>query len=230
MNKKAKKTLFLLDDKIRTERIFRYTLIICAIIVCIVGTVLLSDYSGKRMAGVIALTTPILCGVIIYFGYHFSTFRISRWLKSKPKELKEEIEKGDAVVTSTPLVIVPYSQIVWIYIDDKYYRRGVTLVICCKDGKRFRIEEDPYKWLKKIAEEVPGVLVGIEYRQHYFQKCPNALKKHRAKKIFWGVILLLWSAFLVFQAVLNQKLGFQLIVILPSLIGGIYLLWQAKKY
>lgn len=223
-------------SKMRAERIFRYILIIYSLLWSIITVILLADYDNERMALIIFLITPLLAGVIIYFGHYYSYFRSTKWLHTKSSDILNEIQLGKAVISLTPYAVIPYSQIAWVYLDPFYGEDSepiyYTLIIYCKDGTSFKIESDSEDWYEKIISEIPEVISGIgsEKRKQYLQGNPEASAKRDRTKCVWGVILLLLMACLSSISIINESIKPMGVVLLTALlIGGIWLLWQGKK-
>lgn len=224
-------------SKLRTERIFRCFIITYLLLWCITSFLMLLDYDSKRLAISIFALLPVMIGVPIYFGHYFPLFRSTQWLRKKGIDFTQEIRLKKAVISLKPCVVVPFSQIAWIFLDPFYGEDSEpiyhVLNIYCKDGSVFKIENNSTGWYELLISELPEIMSGIspEKRKLYLQTNPTACDKRNRVKTIWGIVLLIVMLSLgslsLFVTKSIEPMGVVLLVAL--LIGGIVLIRQGKN-
>jgi len=224
-----------ISSKLRTERIFRYSMIAYFLLWCVVGIILLSDYTSRKMAIIIFSSIPLLVSVFIYFGFYFPIYRSAKYLRQDRN--REPPTNEPCVICASPFVVIPYSQIAWVHLDPCYPDDSdaplyYTLTVHCKDGKKFLIEAGAQAIYQEIIAKVPGVITGngSAQKKQFYQNNPIAKNRRNRAKCIWGIVLLLIMAGLSVLGILNQHIEPMGFVVLGALlIGGIALLWQGLK-
>lgn len=131
-------------------------------------------------------------------------------------------------------VLLPYSEIAWVYKYEKRTNGFVTeraVILRTKDGKSFRLPQldDEINWLLSnyIIPNSPDLIIGYgaEQKRRYVQLNPDPVMAANKLKRIWGAVLVALGAVLTVVAVVNGTLvsdgG---IIILGFIIGGITLI------
>lgn len=144
----------------------------------------------------------------------------------------------NAVFATRPYVILPYSEIAWIYYEHTRAEDSdevVGLNIRCRNGKKFQIEGDDAE-LKVYAESYipenfPDILVGRseENQEKIYQICPKIKNRNKIALISVGVILGLMSVLGVISTIARGEPSESAYVII-LLVPGIFALWKGIKY
>ncbi len=222
--------------KIRVEPIFRYALIASFLLGCIIGFVLMQDYDNHKMAWFVFCVMLWLVALIIYFGSYYPFYRSVIWSRKNGIDLVSEINSEKVVISRSPVALIPYSLIAWVYLDpisenDSELSDGV-LKIHCKDGTVFKIESNADDWYEIIVAAIPEVISGVgpEKLRQYLQMNPAVKMKQDQTKSAWGIVLLLLWAGLVAISIINRGITPMGVILQAALLfGGIWLLWKGKR-
>lgn len=229
--------------KFLLETVFRYGLIAYALVWTVVSAVLLSQYTNKKLALVIVLTTPLWVGAVLYFTYFYPCYRNNRWLdKIGAADAAQDIRPTKAGITYgakallcvKPYAVVPYAQIAWAYLDHAYDDYGKVLssdvILYCKDGKRFRLPatsaEQDYKRIQTLA---PHIISGAggKSKAQYLKACPDV---DRTRRLFWGSGLLTLACLLLGMSIWFGSVAWLGVAMLASLfVAGIVLIVRMPK-
>ncbi|MBE6778292.1 MAG: hypothetical protein E7541_02790 [Ruminococcaceae bacterium] len=106
---------------------------------------MLLDYDDKRLAMSIFALLPATIGVPIYFGHYFPLFRSTQWLRKKGVDFTQEIRLKKAVISLKPCVVVPFSQIAWIFLDPFYGEDSEPIYYGFAEDSRSLITTPPQK-------------------------------------------------------------------------------------
>lgn len=145
-----------------------------------------------------------------------------------------------AIACTNPCIVIPYSEIAWIYIYKQTAFGAVTTyqsaIIYCTDGTKYSISATPdeaQQLLNKyIIPQSPNVVVGYgsEQKKLFLSRNPQAVQAQNKVKFVWGVVLLLLGALMVFACVINHPVAIPAYILTAAaLIGGTILLLLGKR-
>lgn len=243
----------LIEKKLTTARILLIFVLLSAALF-IGSMVLLAFLPISAVAPVIFLSCLLLyvIGLIYLIGY-LPFVRSVKWLRQKGLEdVADDINSDKptlprsrifcgqkALFSKKPHVILPYSQIAWVYL---YERRSYGIVVekavivFTKDGRKYSLNADAeeFKWMLKlyIIPNAPGVILGYgaEQKHLYKQRNPEAANAGKRAKTIWGIVLMaLGAELLVVGLVNNTLLGPPLVMVSGLLAGGCILLTLGKR-
>jgi hypothetical protein len=191
---------------------------------------------------------------VIYFVQYFPLIGNLRWLNQIEKanvaddiqdenrlSKKSKVYCGNfALVCTNPCVVIPYSEIAWIYIYKQTMYGVITTqqstIIYCKNGKKFTISATPEeaKWLlaQYIIPQSPDVVIGFgaEQKKEYLSRNPQAMQKSKRAKAVWGIVLLVLGALMGVACVVNHPVEIPAYILTAAaLVGGIILLMIGKR-
>ena len=208
-----------IERKRRTAKIFAVCLLVSlALLICVlVAWSWIEDTQIMSVPAMIFVTSLLglvwWIAVVIYVARCHTFVSCIKWLEKKgleqtadsialdePDLLRSKIYCGNkAFFSDKSRLILPYSEIAWVYIYQKNVY-GITayklVIVYTKDGRKFTVQADveEFKWLleKYIFPNNMGLVVGYgtEQRKVYWQRNPKANNVAQRNKIIWGVVLM----------------------------------------
>ncbi len=250
-----------IERKLRSAKVFRIYLLVLFLImtVSLISIGFIDDSDETVIIPTILSANALWISGVIYLGSYRPFTSTVKWLINNGMEnVADDITSESLMLPRSKIyygqkalfskkshVIIPYSEIAWVYVVETTTSFYIVLTytteqvkVYTKDGREFFLKCDIDEFKRLLANCIipncPNVVIGYgkEQKARYKQLNPQAVEKEKKIRRIWGIVLMSIGVFSLIVALINiENLNIvgTAILILCFLVSGIVLYMFGKK-